>query len=134
MRQDNATSSCHVDDTVSIVPNIGVVGTREVLRRHDGICKGWAIIHRDITFRTIREREHKSATYLRHHSWRSSISARDGKRFLNVNGVLQKNDVVSCADVCTWVILCLMLFVGIRQWQGTIWLLDPVYRRDDTVR
>jgi hypothetical protein len=44
MKQDNATASWHVDETVSIVPKIGVVITHEVLRQHNGICKGWAII------------------------------------------------------------------------------------------
>jgi hypothetical protein len=41
MRQDNAAASWHVDETLSIVRTTGVAGTCEVLRQHDGICKGW---------------------------------------------------------------------------------------------
>jgi hypothetical protein len=42
----NAAATRHVNETVSIVWMIMDGQTCEVLRRHDGIGKGWTILHR----------------------------------------------------------------------------------------
>jgi hypothetical protein len=108
-------------------------GTCEVLRKYDGICKGWTIVHWDITCRTIQQRENKGAAERRLHSQRSLIGTRDWKWILD-GGVLQDIDVVLCAYARTGVTLCLMLDVGSRQRQEGSWLLEPVYRMDNEIK
>jgi hypothetical protein len=134
MQQKNAIATWHVNYTVSIVTTIRYGVTCEVLSRYDDICKGWTILHRNITCIIIRERKNKGTADRHRHSRRRSIGALDWKWTLEGNGVSQNIGVVRRAYVCTGVTLCLMLNVGIRQWQGLIWLLDPLYRMHNEIR
>jgi hypothetical protein len=52
---------------------------------------------------------------------------------MEVNRVTQDKDVVRCADVGTWVTLCLMQDVGSRERQGTCMLLDMSNRMDNGI-
>jgi hypothetical protein len=133
MRQENATATFHVNETVSIVPTIRYSGTCQVLRRYYVICKGWKIVNLNITCKTIRERKNKGASDRHPLSRRSEVGTRNWKWTIEGNGVSQNIDVVCCAYVFTWVTLCLMLNIGSRQWQETRWLLDPVYRMHDEI-
>jgi hypothetical protein len=131
MQQENVTATQHVDETVSIVSTIHDSGTCKVLWGHNGISKGWTIVHRNVTCRPVRERKNKHAKYRGCHCWRSAICARNREWGLEVNRVTHDKDVVRCADVGTWVTLYLMPDVGIRERQGTSMLLDMSNRMDN---
>jgi hypothetical protein len=61
------------------------------------------------------------------------ICARNWERGLEVNRVTQDKDIVRRADVGTWVTLCLMTDIGIRERQGTSMLLDMLNRMDNDI-
>jgi hypothetical protein len=133
MRQENATATLHVDETVSIASTIRDSRTCKVLWGHNGISKGWTIVHRNVTCRPVRERKNKHAKYRGCHCWRSAIGTRNREWGLEVNGVTQYKDVVRCADVGTWVTLCLMPDVGSREQHGTCMLLDMSNLMDNDI-
>jgi hypothetical protein len=131
MRQENATATWHVDETVSIVSTILESRTRKVLQGHNGISKGWTILHRNFTCRPVRERKNKHAKYRGRHCWRSAICSRNQEWGLEVNRVRQDKDVVCHANVFTWFTLCLMTDIESREQQGTSMLLDMSNRMDN---
>jgi hypothetical protein len=132
MRQKNATSTRHVDETVSILSTICDSRTCKVLWGHNGISKG-TIVHRNVTCRPVRERKNKHAKYRGCYCWCSEICARNREWGLEVNPVTQDKDVARCADVGTWVTLCLMPDIGSRERQGTSMLLDMSNRMDNAI-
>jgi hypothetical protein len=105
MRHENATATRHVDETVSIVSTIRDSRTHKVMWGHNGISKGWTIVHLNVTCRPVREWKNKHAKYRGCHCWRSAICARNRERGLEVNRVTQDKDVVRRADAGTWVTL-----------------------------
>jgi hypothetical protein len=133
MRQENATATRHVDDTVSIVSTIRDSRTRKVMwdtmvsARDGQYYIGMSHVDPSESGRTnmpsieaVIAGAVRSALEIGNGVLRSTVSTQD-------------QDVVRRADFGTWVTLCLMPDIGSRERQGNIMLLDMSNRMDNGI-